>query len=990
MKLTLVPVADTAPASRPVVWPGTGFPVVCLGGSAGSLVALEQFLRAVPPASGVAYVVVTHQLPTPDSELPQVLQHFTPLPVQHVVEGLRVRPNQVYVIPPGKDIALLNGALHLFEPSQPQGHRLPIDYFLHSLAKDARDRAICIILSGMGADGSLGLRTVMENFGLVMVQQPTEAEYDSMPQAAIATGLVDFVLPAAALPARLLAHVRQPPPPRLPRRAAAAGASAAAADAPDSVPAHALQKIFLLIRDQTGHDFSLYKRSTVFRRLERRMNHHHISELPRYVDYLQQHPDEVKLLFQELLIGVTSFFRDPDAFVALRHHLLPLLRQREVGATIRVWAPGCSTGQEAYSLAMVLLECFEAEPGRNLRLQLFATDISAAGIEAARVGIYPTTIAADVSAERLQRFFLQTDNSYHIRKQVRDSVVFALHSVNKDPPFTRLDVLCCRNLLIYLSSELQRSLIPIFHYALRPGGLLFLGPSENLNGFHDLFSPLDSKWKIMRRSAGPVAVSRLAVFPFASTGPLPAPALSSPLPAMSPTPRPDSAFAGLVQRALLGAFAPLAVVVNAKGDILFVHGHIGKYLEPAPGLSNLNLFDMAREEMRFDVGDAVRRASQQQQAVVCDNLKLTVGSGYQLLRVRAQYLAEPELLAGLLLVSFEDLAAPRRVRQGKAALPDAGRADQVEALEKELQYTRLRLQTTIEKMESSFDELKITNEELQSANEEAMTTKEEMQSMNEELMTLNMQYLSKTEELSQAANDMKNLLDATEIATIFLDNDMLIQRFTPPVGRIIPLLPTDVGRSITHFASNLRHNDLAATVRQVLDRLISAEATIETTGGDWYAMRILSYRTLENYISGAVVTFTGITAMKHLEQQLQISRRLAESIVETVREPLIVVDGRLRILTVSYAFATTFGVDATAVQGQPLSVLGKGAWDTPALSHELRQLLDGAAAAFDDFALTVPFAGAGSQPVLLYGRLILSEGQPTGHLLLGVQLAAAE
>jgi two-component system CheB/CheR fusion protein len=434
------------------------------------------------------------------------------------------------------------------------------------------------------------------------------------------------------------------------------------------------------------------------------------------------------------------------------------------------------------------------------------------------------------------------------------------------------------------------------------------------------------------------------------------------------------------------------VVVNAKGDILFVHGRTGKYLEPAPGLSGMNIFDMARDELHFDISDAVHRASHAQQTVVNEGLRVKTEAGYQLLRLRVHYLAEPELLAGLLLVSFEDMDTPRRVRQGKPAPTDATRPDLVAVLEKELQYTRHRLQTSIEEMESSLEELKSTNEELQSANEElqstneeAMTNKEEMQSLNEELMTLNMQYLSKTEELSQAANDMKNLLDATEIATIFLDNDMLIKRFTPPVSRIISLLPSDVGRPITHFASNLRYDNLAATVQQVLDRLVGAEATIQTTAGDWYAMRILPYRTLENYISGAVVTFTDVTAMKQLEERVQVSRRLAESIVETVREPLIVLDEQFQILTVSQAFATTFGVDAATVRGQELGVLNKGAWQQPGLYQQLQLLLDGTSAGFDDLSLEAPFPGTGPQAVLLYGRRILSEGSPTGHILLGVQ-----
>lgn len=951
------------------------FPVVCLGGSAGALSALEQFLRTVPETSGMAFVVVTHQLPGHQAELSQILQRFTLLPVLEVEDGTRIRPNQVYVIPPGKDMALLHGTLQLFEPAQPPGRRLPIDHFLQSLAKDARDRAVCIILSGMGSDGSIGLKMVMENFGMVMVQDPATADYDGMPRAAIATEFVDYVLPPTHMMPQLLDYVQEPVQRRYKR--------ATTASPQPSMPAHALQKIFSLIRSRTGHDFSFYKRNTVFRRIERRMNGHQIKEFTHYVRYLQENPVEVEQLFRELLIGVTKFFRDPEAFALLKRQLLPLLRGKEPGSTIRVWAPGCSTGEEAYSLAMTLLECFDAEPDRNLTFQLFATDINPEGVDFARAGIYPDNIVADVSAERLRRFFTKVDGGYQIRKNVRDSMVFALHNISKDAPFTRLDLLCCRNLLIYLSSELQKNLIPIFHYALNPGGLLFLGPSENLTGFQDLFTQLDMKWKISRANDSPAQVPRFTNFSFSRAhSHAPASHSSSSMPPSS-VPRRDNSFAGLIQRLLLASYAPPAVVISAKGDILYVNGRTGKYLEPAPGLSGLNIFDMAREELHFEISDAVHRAIQQQQTVVNENVKVKTEAGIQLLRLTVKFLDAPEQLAGLLLVVFEDTTTPRRVRQGKLQA-ELSRDGQVSSLEKELQYTRHRLQTTIEEMESSLEELKSTNEELQSTNEEAMTNKEEMQSLNEELMTLNMQYLHKTEELSQAANDMKNLLDATDIATIFVDNAMIIKRFTPSVGRIISLLPTDVGRPLTHFANNLRYERLVTDVEQVLERLVSVETNIQTTSGDWYVVRILPYRTLDNYISGAVITFTDITSLKELAGQLQTSRRFAESIVETVREPLLVLDGELRVVTISPAFATNFGVQPEAVRGQLLAAISNGIWKQTELFNHLYRLLNSEITDFENLRLPVLLPELGTRQVTLYGRRLLSEGN-MGHLLLGVQ-----
>ncbi|WP_167855241.1 chemotaxis protein CheB [Hymenobacter wooponensis] len=966
--------------------PTERFPIVGLGGSAGSLEALELFFVNLPSRTGAAFVVVTHLGPQ-QSELAKVLQSFTPLLVQEATDGMRVRPDHVYVIPPSHELSLLHGNLLLLAPTQPQSSRLPIDFFFQSLAKDAQDRAVCIILSGLGSDGTIGLKMVMENFGMVMVQQPDTALFDSMPRSAIATEFVDFVLPPEDMPTKLLEYIERPLVTRPPRELSPES---------KSKPAHALQKIFMLIRGQTGHDFTYYKRNTLFRRIERRMNSHQIKEFTHYVRYLQEHPQEVDLLFKELLIGVTKFFRDQEAYESLRSQLIPVLIKKPADSTVRVWAPGASTGEEAYSLAMLLQECLDhVDPHKYLKIQIFATDINPEGIDYARLGLYPENIAGDVSPERLRRFFHKVDGGYQIRKEVRDVVVVALHNLSKDAPFTKLDLLCCRNLLIYLSSDLQRNLLPIFHYSLNPGGLLFLGPSENVTGFQDLFIPLDIKWKISRRSESVASLTRLANFPFSLTRHPAAPA--HPVGIMNAsTPRRESgAFATLVQKVLLRYYAPPAVVINGKGDILFVNGRTGKYLEPAPGLSGMNLFDMAREELNFEISGAVHRATQSRQDAVLEEVRLKTETGYEMLRLTVKYLAEPDTLAGLLMVVFEDLSQPKRNPRRKKMSdqePD-GRDAVVVALEKELKYTKYRLQTTIEEMESSVEELKSTNEELQSANEElqstneeAMTNKEEMQSLNEELMTLNMQYLSKTDELSQAANDMKNLLDSTELAIIFLDNEMVIKRFTPPVARIINLLPTDVGRPIMHFANNLQHTTLADDVQLVLNRLLTLESSIQTKNGEWYVMRILPYRTLDNYISGAVITFTEVTGMKRLEQELQESARFAESIIETVREPLLALDRDLRVLTVSKAFSTLFRVDGETIKGESINTFGGGAWSQPDLHRRLLKLLNNEAREFDNLEMEADFPEIGHQRVRLYGRRISSQGSKTDRILLSVEV----
>ncbi|GGG57630.1 chemotaxis protein CheR [Hymenobacter glacieicola] len=964
-----------------------------MGGSAGSLEAFERFFGAMPTTSGMAFVVVMHLLPNHDGDLAGVLQRYTDMPVVEVADGMQVQPNTVYVIPPNWDLSLLHGTLLLLPPTQAPALRQPIDFFLQSLAKDAREQAICVIFSGLGSDGSTGLKLVMENYGMVMVQEPKTALYDSMPRAALATEFVDFVLPPEQMPAKLLDYVERP--------LLARPSRGDVYDEPTTMPAHALQKIFLLIRAQTGHDFSFYKRNTVFRRIERRMNAHQIKEFGHYVRYLQENPQEVESLFKELLIGVTKFFRDSDAFESLKVHLRTLVQARESGSTIRVWAPGCSTGEEAYSLAMTLLECLdEVDPSRHLKIQLFATDISPEGVSFARQGLYSNNITADVNPERLQRFFYKENDHYQIRKEVRDLVVFALHNIHKDAPFTKLDLLCCRNLLIYLSAELQKSLLPVFHYSLNPGGLLFLGPSENITGSQDLFQPLDLKWKISRRNDSPTAFPRLTNFPFAlAPHPTLAPAPPALMSSATSTRRQGGAFASLVQTVLLRTYAPPAVVVNPKGEILYIHGRTGRYLEPAPGLSGMNLFEMAREDLAYELSAAVHRAAETHEEVTVDNARLQTDSGQQLVRLTIKPLDEPSTLSGLLLVVFEEQPTPRRMRKAGRPGPDLTRDEVVANLEKELQYTKYRLQTSLEEMESSLEEMKSINEELQSANEElqstneeAMTNKEEMQSLNEELMTLNMQYMVKTEQLSESANDMKNLLDATEIAIIFLDNSMTIKRFTPPVERIIPLVPTDVGRPLMHFASNLRYEHLLRDVRQVLERLTSVSTNIQTVSGEWYTMRILPYRTLDNYISGAVITFTDVTGMKVLENQLQEAARLAESVVETVREPLLVLDGDLRVVTASPSFLQAFRLTAPEVQGQPLASLSNGAWDNPGLERHLQALLAPAIltetateAAFDSYVLEAQFPELGRRRLVLYGRAILRGGHQTNRLLLGIE-----
>ncbi|AMM51788.1 hypothetical protein TH61_12205 [Rufibacter sp. DG15C] len=909
------------------------FQVVGIGGSAGSLEGFETFFQHLPMGTGMAYVVVPHLDPTQKGMMTDIIQRYTSLPVQEVTDHLPVQPEHVYVVPSNKETSLEKGFFRLHAPEQPNGQRMPIDYFFQSLAMNRREHAIGIILSGMGADGTLGVKMIMENFGMVMVQTPETARFDAMPKNAIKTEFVDHVLPVEEMPDKLLAYAKMPP---------LKGDQMAEAHKSTQM----LQKIFSLIKNKTGHDFSLYKRNTIFRRIERRMNSHQIVQFSEYVHFLQENPQEVELLFKELLIGVTKFFRDGEAFALLQEKYLPeLLKTKQDGDYVRVWVAGCSTGEEAYSIAILLQEVVE-KLGLRLKIQVFATDIDPEAIDRARAAVYLDNITADVSPERLKRYFNKVDSQYHVKKELREMVVFAVHNVNRDAPFTKLDLLTCRNLLIYLSADLQKKLFPVFHYSLNPNGLLFLGSSETLSGFPDMFTTLDSKWKISRRNETTIPLSRLVEFPFAFTPSFDS-VKTNPEPAI--TVKKENNLSAVVQSVLLQHFAPPSVIINMKGDIFYVHGRTGNYLEPAQGQATFNLFDMAREGLNFELDNLVSRALVLNEPVTAENIQVKTDQNTKNIKLTVSPLKEPDPLKGMLMVVFEDMP-PRRSRKGKKdnAEESSAKDDRIKELEKELLYTKQRLQSTIEEMNSSLEELKSTNEELQSANEElqstneeSMTNKEEMQSLNEELMTINLQYQTKTEELTNSNNDMKNLLDSTEVATIFLDNKLNIKNFTPQATQIFNLIRADVGRSITHIASNLKYQRIPEDVQEVLERLRSKEVHLQTIDEQqWYSMRILPYRTADNFIDGAVVTFTNITNFKNLEASVAATSLYAANIIDIIQQPLVVLDGQLRVECASNAFAQTFQLIPEQLKGQWLYHLGNGQWDIPGLRLLMERVLE--------------------------------------------------
>lgn len=851
----------------PVPATPVSFPIVGIGASAGGLEALEQFLGHVPQDSGMAFVIVQHLDPTRKGIMSELLQRTTCMKVVQAKDATKVKPDCVYVIPPNKDMSILHSTLHLLEPSAPRGLRLPIDFFLRSLAQDRQEHGIGVILSGMGSDGTLGLRAIKEAAGVVLVQEPATAKFDGMPRSAINAGLADIVAPPDELPEKILAYLKRAP--------LMTKSETLLEDKAQS----GLQKVVILLRDQTGHDFSLYKQNTLYRRIERRMGIHQIGKLKAYVRYLQENSQELDLLFKELLIGVTNFFRDPAAWDQLRDRALPeLFENRPHGQTLRAWVPGCSTGEEAYSLAMAFKEATENIPSKTFALQIFATDLDRDAVVKARQGLFSANIAADVTDERLKRFFIQEDSGYRVRKEIREMVIFASQNLVMDPPFTKLDILCCRNLLIYLTADVQKKLIPLFHYSLNVGGILFLGSSETIGNHTGLFAPLDAKARLFRRAETAV-VPQMVEFPSSFTADRSVGAECRTIP------KPAASLQAMADQLVLQHYAPPAVLANELGDIFYISGHTGKYLEPAAGKANWNLFAMLREGLRYEVTAAFQKALRQKETVALLGLKVETNGGMKCVDITVQQLEEEGPLNNLVMCVFTDVA-PAAKEAALPTEPHTRNAREAE-MERELLHVRAEaraiheeMQTSQEEFRSTNEELQSTNEELQSTNEELTTSKEEMQSLNEELQTVNAELQSKVDELSRIGNDMKNLLDSTDIATLFLDNDLHVCRFTPQAAKIIRLIPADVGRPITDQASDLRYSELSADAKEVLRTLVPVEKQIEAHGGRWFKVRIMPYRTLDDRIDGVVITFADITVAKTLEAKLRAKQAELEGRID--------------------------------------------------------------------------------------------------------------
>ncbi len=940
-------------------------PVIGIGASAGGLDALQKFFDHLPVKSGAAYVVIVHLDPDHASLLPELLQRRTRVEVVSIISGMAIRADCVFVAPPNVDVSLSDNFLQLSPPGKTGGLRLPIDNFLISLAGNKMNLAACVILSGTGSDGTKGLKAIKEAGGLALIQDATSAKFSGMPHSAGATGLADFILPPEEMPEKLSKYFQAP-------------VRGIDTDPESDDNDGTIRKIKALLQDRTGLDFTAYKNKTVLRRFERRMKLNDLQEPAQYIRLLKQSDLEADKLFHDILIGVTSFFRDPEAFDCLKQKLLAeVLPHLSADRLLRAWVPGCSGGEEVYSLAMIIQECLD-ERGNGQGFQVFGTDLDERAIVKARAGVYPLTIAADIEPERLSRFFVKEKNGYRVKRELRETIIFSTHNILKDPPFSNLDLLSCRNLLIYLTAETQKSLLPIFHFSLKPGRLMFLGTSEGIGRFSELFQPLSKKWKIYRRLE--VTDNLQSII-----GPLNKRVFAN---------QADSQIIGdidmekqitlaeLTSKFLVRNYAPACAVISRKGDIQYIHGHTGKYLEPAAGQPNMNIQAMARQGIQLELRAAISAAVASGTKVCKEGIRLRANGNIQLLNLTVQPLGSAGLAADFLVVVFEDLAVAETPKSTKKS-GQKEREVIVKDLELELEKISKQHQSDIEEIEAYNEELKSYNEELQSANEELQSTNEELessreehQSMNEELMTVNAELQGKIDELSDVHNDMRNFLNSTEIATIFVDQKLNIKRFTPSAVKIANLIPTDVGRPLAHVVLNIDYPDLVEVTGQVIDTLKPREIEVSTRTGEWFQLRVLPYRTIDNLISGAVLTFSSIDTQKKTQNQLQelnleleMARNYAENIIATVREALVVLDESLRVVSASRAFYEIFQVSPEETIARSIYELGNKQWSLPELRALFAKLLK-ESATFEDYQVELDFPRIGVRKMELNARRI--------------------
>jgi len=955
------------------------FLIVGIGASAGGMKPLLTFFDNLPSDCNLSFVVIQHFDPKHHSYMDKILSQHTSLEVRNVVDGERVEPQRVYLKPTDKDVVLEGDRLVLLDPPHDGPAHLPIDAFFRSLAQHRGELGACVVLSGTGRDGTLGLKAVKGAGGLAVVQEQGQAEYKGMPGSAIGTGLADLVLPVEKIPEALLRYTRHP---YLTKQEAAENEGA--------LVEKDIRSILGMVHAHTGHDFSRYKRSTIRRRIDRRLVLHQIESLSDYSAYLRESPSEIQQLFQDLTVTVTGFFRDPEAFEALDRALRErVLRRKRDGDDLRAWVVGCSTGEEAYSVAMLMAEAAEEEE-LHLNIKLFATDINPAAVNTARSGTYPDTIRSDVSEERLTRNFIKTDSSYRVSDRIRERVIFAPHDVTRDAPFSQLDLVCCRNLLIYMNPALQHKIVPLLHYALNPGGLLFLGSAEGVGDFSDLFASVDSKLRIYSAlESGRDRHYDLEPFTAEARRSDAERAEGGPAADRQGRRRPAPPARRLVERMALERYAPPAILLDNELRVLYLHGDADKYLRPPQGEPDWSILKLARKELHFKLHRCLHQARAGGQPVTEKELEIRYGNSL----LKAQMTVTPfrEEGAQYLLVSFEEQTEEPLlvVTEASARLPsDDAR---VQALERELYTVKQDLQATIEELETANEELKsaneelqANNEELQSTNEELETSREELQSTNEELETVNAELQEKNRELLRVNDDVENLFASASTGSVFLDEHLQVRRCTPAVRRIFKLIDTDAGRPLRDISSTIREVDVLSEAAEVLENLNQKQMEIQTVDGSYFEVDIHPYRSGENIIEGVVITFTDVSRYKQLELEARDAQRYAESITATVREPLVVLDGEFSVRSANPAFYYTFHTSPSETEGRKLYNLGQGEWDIP----ELRALLSRIAAEggeFEDYRVELEFPRIGRRVMLLNGRRIPSAGNRPELILLAFE-----
>ncbi len=863
---------DKKEAFNTEVSSGLKFPVIGIGASAGGLEAFEQFFTNIPSDTGMAFVLVTHLDPTHKSILSDLIKRYTRMTVVQAEDKELIKPNWAYIIPPNQNMTIKEGKLHLTERLEFKGMRLPIDQFFRSLAEEKQEKSIGIVLSGTGTDATLGLREIKGVGGMVMVQDPVTAKYDGMPRSAIDNVIVDFILPPNEMPEYLIKYVKH-----LPSDIEQLGANIKIRDS--------LEEIFTLLHNKVGHDFSAYKLNTLFRRIERRMTVCHITQYSDYIQYLKDYPEEIDNLFRELLIGVTNFFRDKEAFKTFNEQVVSkLFENKNPRDTIRIWILGCSTGEEAYSIAMLVKERIDLL-NKEIKVQIFATDIDARAIDKARQGIFPDNIIVDIPLDLITKYFSLENNFYQIKKKIRDMIVFAVQNAITDPPFSNVDLICCRNLLIYLTPEIQKKLLLLFHYSLNQNGYLFLGNSESINEFANYFNVINKKWKIFQKKEINL-IDRDFTRPF--------PPLVDYTHKRKPLEKKEIPtkinYRNLIEQLLIEKYAPTSVIINEKFNVLYTHGHTYKFLELPSGETNLNLLNMARESYKLKLIAGLRKLTLTKKEIRFNNLKIDEDGNYISFNLILSPILNPKPMEDLILIQFEEIY-PKKDEKEKSITEETEDVSQlrIKQLEMELSSTKQYLQTTIEELETSNEELKSTNEELQSTNEELQSTneelqtsKEELQSINEELVTVNTELDAKIVEITKANNDMNNLLSTINVGTLFLDDNLNINRFTPPTSNIFNLIQTDIGRPISDISSNLEYKDIMKNSKKVLKTLIPFEVDVKNINNTWYTMRIVPYRTADNKIEGIVISFIDITKRKLIEEKLRLNSNIFTHLSEGI------------------------------------------------------------------------------------------------------------